>query len=125
MNEQSTEKRFIVDKKDYKFQLFLGENLISKSYFVIEQPDELFNQKYVGLFKLETNSKFRRKGFMLYLLNNIFNYVKCELKINNILLNVHKDNSDALNLYFNIGFKIYKDYSHDDEPYYTLIKELI
>ena len=121
---KSNEKRFIIDKKNYKFQLFLEDILVAESHFSIEQPDELFNQKYVGLFKLETNKEFRGKGFMKYLLGQIFDYVKNELNIINILLNVYKNNDSALNLYFNSGFEIYKNYDDDDEPYFTLIKKL-
>ena len=117
------EKRFIVNKRNYKFQLFLGDILVAKSNFSIEQPDELFNKKYIGIFKLETNKEFRGKGFAKYLLNNIFDYVKNELKISNILLNVYKSNYAAINLYFNSGFEVYKDFNDDEEPYFTLIKK--
>ena len=115
--------RFVIDKKNYKFQLFLGNILVAESYFSIEQPDELFNQKYVGLFKLETDKEFRGKGFMKYLLEQIFEYVKNE-KLGTILLNVYKSNYNALNLYINNGFEVYKDFNDDDEPYYTLIKSM-
>jgi len=41
------------------------------------------------------------------------------------LLNVYKNNNTALNLYFNCGFEIYKNYDdEDDDPYFTLIKKL-
>ena len=119
----TTEKSFVIDKKNYKFQLFLGNILVAESYFSIEQPDELFNQKYVGLFKLETDKEFRGKGFMKYLLERIFEYVKNE-KLGTILLNVYKSNYNALNLYINNGFEVYKDFNDDDEPYYTLIKSI-
>lgn len=121
MVNSTTEKRFVIDKKNYKFQLFLGNILVAESYFALEQPDGLFSQKYVGLYKLETNKKFRRKGFMTYLLKQIFEYVKNE-KLGTILLNVYKSNEYALNLYFTNGFEIYKDFNDDNEPYYTLIK---
>ena len=100
--------------------------LVAESQFNIEQPDELFNQKYIGLFKLKTVKEFQGKGFMKYLLGQIFNYVKNELNIGYILLNVYKNNNNALNLYLNNGFEIYKNYDDvdDDEPYFTLIKKL-
>ena len=117
--------KFIVDNKNYIFQLFLEGILVAESHFCIEQPDELFNQKYVGLFKLETKKEFRGNGFMKHLLEQIFDYTKNEFKIDNILLNVYKNNSNALNLYLNTGFEIYKDYEdEDDDPYFTLIKKL-
>lgn len=118
-----SEKRFVIDKNNYKFQLFLENILVAESYFALEQSDGLFNQKYVGLYKLETNKEFRRKGFMTYLLEQIFEYVKNE-KLGTILLNVYKSNCNALNLYINNGFKVYKDFNDDDEPYYTLIKTM-
>jgi len=120
-----TEKKFIIDKKNYKFQLFLENILVAESHFNIEQPDDLFDQKYLGLFKLKTDKEFRGKGLMKYLLEQIFDYVKNKLNINNILLNVYKNNNTALNLYFNCGFEIYKNYDdEDDDPYFTLIKKL-
>lgn len=118
------EKKFIVDKRNNKFQLFSNNILVSESHFNVGQPDDLIDQKYVGLFKLKTNKEYRGKGFMNYLLKKIFDYVKTELNIRNILLNVYKYNKKALNLYFKNGFEIYKDYDDDDEPYYTLIKKL-
>ena len=125
INENTTtERRFVVDKKNYKFQLFLGDILVAKSDFSIDQPNELYNQKYVGLFKLETVEKFQGKGYMKYLLEQIFDYIKNELNIDTILLNVYKNNDRALNLYFNSGFVIYKKYDDDEDPYYTLIKDL-
>lgn len=122
--EQLNKKKFRIDKKNYKFQLFLEDILVAESHFSIEQPDDLFNQEYVGLFKLKTNEEFRGKGFMKYLLGQIFDYVKNKLNIDSILLNVYKNNSSALHLYFNSGFEIYKNYNDDDEPYFTLLKKL-
>lgn len=116
------EKRFIVDDEKGIFKLFLGDILVAKSYFDIEQPDKLFTQKYVGLFKLETNVAYRGKGYMRYLLEQIFNHVKNEFNIDYIFLNVYKENKNALNLYFKSGFEIYKEF--DDESYFTLIKKL-
>lgn len=60
---------------------------------------------------------------MRYLLEQIFNYAKNELNLDAILLNVYKENKNALNLYFKAGFEIYKDF--DDESYFTLIKKLV
>ncbi len=42
--------KFVVNNR--KFQLFLSGTLIAESHFSIEEPDELFDQKYVGLFIL-------------------------------------------------------------------------
>ena len=56
VNENLTEKRFIVNNN--KFQLFLGNILITESDFSIEQSDEWFNQKYVTIFDLKTDEKF-------------------------------------------------------------------
>lgn len=124
--EETIEKRFIVDEKNHKFQLFLGDILVSISSFSIEKPNELIDENYVGVFKLKTNKKFRKRGFMKFMLKKIFYYVKNDLKINNILLNVYKNNIIALNLYLNCGFEIHKDFSEDidEEPYFTLIKKL-
>lgn len=118
-------KRFVVDAS--RFQLFSEDVCVAESYCVIAQSDNLFNQKYVGLFRLKTIKESRGKGFMRYLLDQIFNYVKNDLKIDYILLNVYKDNQKALNLYFKNGFEVYKDFDdvEDDEPYFTLIKKLI
>lgn len=114
------EKKFIIDNENGIFKLFLGDTLVARSYFYIEQADELFNQKYVGIFKVETNIAYRGKGYMRYLLEQIFNYVKNEFSIDYILLNVYKDNKNALNLYFKVGFEIYKDF----DEYFTLIKNI-
>lgn len=119
---ESSEPKFIIGKE--KFQLFLDKTLVAESYFCIEQPDKLFNQNYVGLFKLKTIKEFQGKGLMKYLLNQIFDYVKDKLKINNILLNVYEENHTALNLYLKSGFEVYKDYTDTEEPYFTLIKRL-
>jgi ribosomal protein S18 acetylase RimI-like enzyme len=123
-NNITSEKRFVINNN--KFQLFLDDILVCESYFIIEQPDELFDQKYVGLFKLETKIEFRGKGFMKHLLGCIFDYVKNDLNINNILLNVYKNNDNALKLYLGAGFEIYKNYDNeeDEDPYFTLIKKL-
>jgi len=103
-----------------RFELFNKDELVAESRFSIEEPDDLFNSVYVGLFKLETTKEFRRKGYASLLLIEIFDYVKNELGIDNILLNVYKDNYGALNLYFNNGFKIYREY----DDYFTLLKHL-
>lgn len=117
---------FIIEKDNYIFQLFTNDILVAESYYSTNEPDDLFNQKYVGLFKLKTIEVFQGKGYMKYLLDQIFNYVKNELGISSILLNVYKDNQSALNLYINSGFGVYKDYEQEDEeePYFTLIKKL-
>jgi ribosomal protein S18 acetylase RimI-like enzyme len=121
----SPNRRFVVDKNNDKFQLFLGDILVAESYFSIEQPDELFSHKYVGLFRLKTNEEYGGKGFGKYLLEQIFNYVKNKLKTDSVLLNVYKNNENALKLYLNSGFEVYKDYNDGDEkPYFTLAKSL-
>ena len=119
-------KIFVIDKKNDKFQLFLDNLLTAESYFTIIDPDELFDQKYLGLFRLKTEEDFRGKGFMKYLLTLIFNYAKNKLNVNYILLNVYKSNTPAVNLYFNSGFEIYKNFEEDEieKPYFTLIKKL-
>lgn len=126
IKENITQKKFVVNKKNNKFELYLNHIIVSECYFDIEQPNEFFNEKYVSIFKLKTNDKYLGKGFAKYLLINIFDYVKNEFNINNILLNVYKNNKIALNLYLNNGFEIYKDYDDiiDDESYFTLIKKL-
>jgi len=120
-----SEKRFVVDKehpslKYGKFKLFLGDTLVSESGFTIEEPDEYFSQQYATLYSLKTFEKFQRKGFAKYLLEQIFNYVKNELKLNFITLNVDKKNNNAIELYFNIGFEIFISYDNA----YTLVKPL-
>lgn len=130
VNESITdEKRFVVDNENYIFKLFLGNILVAESFFVVEEiGDDLFDQKYVGLFRLQTIKKYRGKGFMKYLLEQIFNYVKNELNINYILINVLKNNQNALNMYFKLGFKLFKDYNDYDwgdvKPFFSLIKKI-
>ena len=118
-----TEKKFVVDKKNHKFQLFLGDVLVSESQFSIEKSDEWFNQKYVTIFNLKTVEKFKGRGLAKYLLENIFDYVKNKLNINIISLLVYKNNNKAVNLYLNTGFEIFQDFD-GDEPSFTLIKKL-
>jgi len=93
---------------------------VCESNFNIESPDEWFNEKYVSIYDLKTFEKFRRKGYAKYLLERIFEYVKNSFKLNIITLIVDKDNTNAVNLYFNNGFEIFMEY---DESY-SLIKKL-
>jgi RimJ/RimL family protein N-acetyltransferase len=113
------EKRFIVDKTKHKFQLFLGDILVTESGFNIVSPDKWFKQKYVIIHDLKT-FKYFQKGQAQYLLERIFEYVKNELKLNIIALIVYKNNYLAMNLYFKSGFEIFMEY--DDS--YSLIKKL-
>jgi len=117
----STEEKFVVDND--KFELFIGNNLVSESGFNIEQPDEWFNENYVTIFNLKTIKEFQGKGFAKQLLNKIFQYVKNELKINIITLLIYKNNTTAHNLYINSGFEVFQDFE-DDNPSYILIKKL-
>lgn len=118
--EDFDEKRFIVDKKNYKFELFSNNVLVSETSFTIENADEWFDENYVTIYDLKTYENFRGKGFAKYLLEQIFDYVKNELGFNIITLIVYKDNKKAVNLYFNSGFEINIEY--DDS--YSLIKKL-
>ena len=117
------ENRFVVNKKSKKFQLFYENKLVAESYFSIENPDNLYDEKYLGIFKVKTIEEYRGRGFMRALLSNIFEYTKKNLNIQVILLNVYLKNTVALNLYLNLGFDIFKE-GEDDYPYYTLIKHL-
>jgi ribosomal protein S18 acetylase RimI-like enzyme len=114
----NSDKKFVIDKD--KFQLFLDNNLVSESNFTIEEPDEFVNEEYVTIYDLKTFEDFQGKGFAKYLLNNIFDYVKNELKINIITLNVDKRNTVALNLYLSCGFEMFINYKSS----YSLIKKL-
>lgn len=113
-------KIFIANIENNKFQLYLGNILVAESGFNIENKDKWFNEKYAIIHDLETIKKFRRKGFAKYLLEEIFNYVKNELKLNIIALIVYKNNNKAVNLYFKCGFEIYEEY----EDSYSLIKKI-
>lgn len=114
------EKRFVVD--NYKFKLFLGDIYVAESGFSIEEPDEWIKEKYATLFNLKTFKEFRGQGYMKYLLDQIFNYVKNDLKIKIITLNVYKSNTNAINLYLKTGFEIFID-TYDNDMM-TLIKRL-
>lgn len=118
--EFGNEKRFVIDEKNHKFELFSNDDLVSESYFTIEKPDEWFDENYLTIYDLKTIENFQGKGFAKYLLNRIFDYVKNELEFNIITLVVYKDNEKAINLYLNSGFEIYLEY--DDS--YSLIKKL-
>ena len=107
-----------IEVKDNIFRLFDNDILVAETMFEIETPDEFFNEKYVTIHDLKTYENFRGKGYAKYLLNEFFNYVKNILKFNIITLIVYKDNINAVNLYFNIGFEIYMEY----EDSYCLIK---
>ena len=56
--------------------------MVAHTGFEIEKSDKWFNQKYLTLFELKTEEEHQRKGYAKYLLEQIFNYVKNELKIN-------------------------------------------
>ena len=114
------DKRFIVNEN--KFELFVDDTLVSSSRFVIEKPDKYFNEKYITLNTVKTYEKYQGKGFAKYLLEQIFDYVKNELKIRTIALIVDKDNYKEVNLYFKCGFEIFMEY--EKVGYYSLIKKL-
>jgi ribosomal protein S18 acetylase RimI-like enzyme len=117
-NKKLMQIKFLVSQN--KFELFLGNALVSRSGFNVFQSDKWFNQKYITLFNLKTFKKFQRKGFARHLLNQIFNYVKSELEIKIIALIVLKDNYRAVNLYLSSGFEIYIEYPDS----FSLIKKL-
>lgn len=112
--------RFYIDNYKKEFHLFYKENFVSKSGFCIEESDKWFNETYVTLHKLETFEKFRGRGFAKSLLKFIYDYVKNILNIDIISLIVYKDNIKAVNLYFDCGFKVFKEYDNS----YCLIKKL-
>jgi len=120
----TAEKKIVIDKKNYKFKLFLDDILVSESSFRIEHPDKWFNEKYVTIHDLKTVKNFQGKGYAKYLLEQIFNYVKNELKINIITLLVYKNNYKAVNLYLKCGFEIYQDYDDNKNQSFILIKKL-
>lgn len=111
---------FIVDESKSEFQLMNNGEIVSKSGFNIENPDEWFNQKYLIIHDLKTFNQFRHKGFAEFLLSKIFKYTKNKLNIKIISLIVYKENFKATNLYFKCGFEIFKEY--DDS--FCLIKKL-
>jgi len=110
--------QFIVERN--KFKLLVNNVLVAETMFNIESPDEFFNEKYVSIYELKTFEQFQGKGFAIYLLEQIFIYVKNTLKLNIISLIVDKDNYKAVNLYFKNGFVIFNEY----EDSYSLIKKL-
>lgn len=120
LNGNNENLKFIIDKKNFKFKLFLQNVLVSETSFTIEESDDWFNEKYVTLFDLKTYENFRNRGYAKYLLNKIFEYVKNILNLNIITIIVYKNNYKALNLYSNLGFNIYIEY--DDS--FSLIKKL-
>lgn len=112
------EKQFVVEQ--HTFKLLVNNVLVAQTKYNVEQQDEFFNEKYISVYELETFEYFRGKGYAKDLLNEIFNYVKDSLKLNIITLIVDKDNTNAVNLYFNSGFDIFMEY----EDSYSLLKKL-
>lgn len=110
--------KFIIKEKSFK--LFLDNILVSECGYNIENVDEFFNEMYISIYNLKTIEQYRNNGYSKMLLNNTFNYVKNNLKLNIITLIVYKNNIKALNLYFKNGFEIFIEY--DDS--YSLIKKL-
>jgi ribosomal protein S18 acetylase RimI-like enzyme len=105
-----------------KFELILNDEIIAETHYSINNSDEVFNKKYVALYALETNENHRGKGYMSKLLNYIFTFVKNDLHIKFILLDVEKHNANAIKLYNKNGFIIYNDDKKD--KYITMVKEL-
>ena len=122
----SSKKIFVVDKNNNKFQLFLDKILVAEAQYTIQKPDWLYNEEYLGLYKLGTKIQYRGKGYMQFLLKQIIDYTRNKFNINTILLNVYKSNVNALNLYKSLGFEIFKSFDddEDEDPYFTLIIKL-
>ena len=128
-NEKDTteEKKFVIDWKNYRLQVFTQNTLVAESGFTIEQPDEFFKEKYATIYGLKTFRQFRKKGYAKYMLESFFAYMKSKLSINIVTLIVFKSNVKALNLYRNLGFETYTDYDDNNDSnnsYFTLIKKL-
>jgi RimJ/RimL family protein N-acetyltransferase len=110
----------MITSKFKTFKLLIDNILVSECGYNIEDADEFFNEKYIIFYNFKTIDQYRGKGYSKVLLNNIFDYVKYNLKLNIITLIVYKNNIKALNLYFSSGFEIFMEY--DDS--YSLIKKL-
>lgn len=110
----------MITSKFKTFKLLIDNILVSECEYNIEDADEFFNEKYISIYNLKTIEQYRGKGYSKILLNDLFNYVKHNLKINIITLIVYKNNINALNLYFSSGFEIFMEY--DDS--YSLMKKL-
>ena len=110
----------MITSKFKTFKLLIDNILVSECGYNIEDADEFFNEKYISIYNLKTIEQYRGKGYWKILLNDLFNYVKNNLKINIITLIVYKNNINALNLYFSSGFEIFMEY--DDS--YSLMKKL-
>jgi len=127
VDDSKSEKRFEVDKKSGKFKLFLGNTLVTECGFNVKPPDKWFDKKYLILHDMKTVKKYQRKGFAKFILKQIFNYVKDDLKLNIISLIVYKDNEPATKLYLKSGFEKYNnydDFNDEDNSFMTLIKKL-
>ena len=113
-------KCYMITSKFKTFKLLIDNILVSECGYNIEDADEFFNEKYIIFYNFKTIDQYRGKGYSKVLLNNIFDYVKYNLKLNIITLIVYKNNIKALNLYFSSGFEIFMEY--DDS--YSLMKKL-
>ncbi len=113
-------KKFVVDKKNCKFYLFVNNSLVSETGYNIENPDKWFDFNYITLFNLKTFEKHQHKGYAKCLLKQIFKYVKNTFEVNTISILLEKDNYKAANLYFSLGFQVYMNYGDS----FTLIKKL-
>ena len=118
INIKIDNQKFVVSKN--KFQLFVGDDIVSSCGFNIQSPDKWFNKKYVIIHDVKTVKRFQGNGFTQILLEHMFDYIKNEIKLNIITLIVYKSNYKAVNIYFNSGFKLYSNY----EDSYSLIKNL-
>ena len=129
--KKEEQKIFIIDKTNNKFQLFLDDILVSETEYRIEKPDKWFKEEYVTIFNLRTINRFKRKGYAKYLLKQMFDYIKNDLKIDIITLLVFKNNEGAVKLYLGCGFekfqdsdKMDKDNTDDKDSCFILIKKL-
>ena len=116
----NTNKKFNVYKNNKKFKLYLGNIVVSEANYNIENKDDYFNEKYLTINTVHTIDRFKGKGYAKLLFNEIFDYVKNNLKLNIITLIVYKDNTPAVKLYFKLGFDIFMEYDNS----YCLIEYL-
>lgn len=90
---------------DYNSLSFVAKVNNQIAGFIIAQIDIDNNQLFGHIITIEVNSQFRRKGIAKRLLNEVETIVKLK-GIEECRLEVRENNTDALNLYGRLGYKI-------------------
>ena len=119
LSKYNNSSNYSIEKINNEYQLISdnGEWISRLRYYIY---NDMPNFNWINIADVDTNEKYRHRGYMTILLNELINDMHAQYPTMGLYLLVRTENIPAIKLYEKLGFKILKIQASDNGEFYVM-----